>query len=189
LGLGWWIWGALASQLAAANRRADASETEAGELRRALEALEQANPGKPAAAATKAEPRGVAPRLLEEANEGAPDDLKKIKGIGPALEEILHGFGVYYYKQIADWTADNILWFDDRLAPKGRVTRDKWAPQAKALMAEQKSPPAQAEEADVEIIADDDDEVDLRTQDAKRSPGVNGTHPPKAELRETAPTA
>ena len=32
-----------------------------------------------------------------------PDDLKTISGIGPKLEKVLNGLGVWTYAQIADW--------------------------------------------------------------------------------------
>jgi len=127
LGVGWWVWGALSVQLAAANRRLEASEAEAAELRRSLETGAEAPAPKPA----EPEPVGVAPRLMDAPTEGLPDDLKRIKGIGPALEEILHGFGVYYFRQIAAWTPENVDWFDDKLVPKGRVGRDQWVSQAR----------------------------------------------------------
>lgn len=64
------------------------------------------------------------------------DDLKQISGVGPALEEKLHGFGVYTYQQIVDWTPENIATFDDLLSFKGRIERDSWQDQAKAFQSE-----------------------------------------------------
>lgn len=71
--------------------------------------------------------------------ESAPDevdDLKKISGVGPALETKLNGFGVYTYQQIVDWNSENILAFDKLLSFKGRIERDEWQSQAKALQAD-----------------------------------------------------
>ena len=62
------------------------------------------------------------------------DDLKVISGVGPALEGKLNGFGIYTYEQIANWTPENILAFDDLLSFKGRIERDNWLDQAKELM-------------------------------------------------------
>lgn len=64
------------------------------------------------------------------------DDLKKISGVGPALEEKLHSFGVYTFQQIIDWTPENIAAFDDLLSFKGRIERDNWQDQAKTLQSE-----------------------------------------------------
>ena len=62
------------------------------------------------------------------------DDLKVISGVGPAIEEKLHGFGIYTYEQIANWNAENIAAFDQLLSFKGRIERDEWLKQAKDLM-------------------------------------------------------
>lgn len=62
------------------------------------------------------------------------DDLKVISGVGPAIEEKLHGFGIYTYEQIANWNDENIAAFDQLLSFKGRIERDDWLAQAKDLM-------------------------------------------------------
>jgi len=70
--------------------------------------------------------------------ETAPDtvdDLKKISGVGPALEEKLNGFGIYTFAQIAEWSQENINTFDDLLSFKGRIERDNWIDQAKEFSA------------------------------------------------------
>ena len=61
---------------------------------------------------------------------------RQISGVGPALEEKLHGFGVYTFQQIVDWNADNIAAFDSLLSFKGRIERDNWQEQAKTLQSE-----------------------------------------------------
>lgn len=77
---------------------------------------------------------GTRPEPLAAPREGGPDDLKKIKGIGPKLEEMLHGLGYYHYDQIAAWTAEEIAWVDTHLEGfNGRATRDEWVPQARLL--------------------------------------------------------
>ncbi|WP_017930622.1 NADH-quinone oxidoreductase subunit NuoE [Robiginitomaculum antarcticum] len=67
-------------------------------------------------------------------SEGDPDDLKKIKGIGPKFEANLNASGVYYYRQIAAWKAADIKTVEDK-ADKftGQIKRDEWVKQAKAL--------------------------------------------------------
>ncbi|MEM0985494.1 MAG: hypothetical protein AAGJ32_04545 [Pseudomonadota bacterium] len=64
---------------------------------------------------------------------GAADDLTAIKGIGPKIESLLNTIGFYHYDQIASWTAADGRWVDERLAFKGRVSREKWVQQARAL--------------------------------------------------------
>ena len=122
------------------------------------EAPEEVEKPKARKAAKKAAPKKAAP-VKAEAAEQAPadsadalvtgdrglvydsapdnaDDLKKISGVGPALEEKLHSFGVYTFQQIVDWTPENIATFDDLLSFKGRIERDNWQDQAKTLQSE-----------------------------------------------------
>lgn len=75
------------------------------------------------------------PERLAAPSMGAPDDLKKIKGVGPKLEATLHELGFFYYRQIAAWTAEEVAWVDTRLSFKGRIQRDNWIEQAKILAA------------------------------------------------------
>ncbi|MEM1300080.1 MAG: NADH-quinone oxidoreductase subunit NuoE [Pseudomonadota bacterium] len=77
------------------------------------------------------------PDLLTEAREGGPDDLRKIKGVGPKLEGVLHDMGIFHFDQIAEWTPREIAWVDERLKFKGRIERDGWIEQAKTLAAGQ----------------------------------------------------
>lgn len=78
------------------------------------------------------------PAVLSEARGGAPDDLKRIKGVGPKLEKLLHSMGFYHFDQIAAWTGEEIAWVDENLEGfKGRVTRDEWVAQAKKLSGEE----------------------------------------------------
>jgi peptide/nickel transport system ATP-binding protein len=62
-----------------------------------------------------------------------PDDLKLIAGVGPKIEAILNGLGVYRYSQIAAWKKAERAWVDDHLKFSGRIERDDWVKQAKAL--------------------------------------------------------
>ncbi len=71
--------------------------------------------------------------LLDAPDGGKGDDLKRISGVGPKLEKTLNALGVYHYRQIAAWTAEDIAWVDDNLKFKGRIERDDWIGQAKTL--------------------------------------------------------
>jgi len=72
------------------------------------------------------------PRILGGAGE--PDDLKLIVGVGPVLERMLHSLGVATFRQIARWTERDIAEFDARLPEfPGRIVRDQWVTQARAL--------------------------------------------------------
>jgi large subunit ribosomal protein L21 len=75
--------------------------------------------------------------LLTEARDGKADDLKKISGVGPKLEGLLHENGVFHFDQIAAWVPSEIAYMDDRLSFKGRIERDGWIDQAKQFASEQ----------------------------------------------------
>lgn len=77
--------------------------------------------------------KSAAPTALFTAPEGAPDDLKMISGVGPVLEAKLHAMGVTKWAQIAAFKAADVAKLDDGLGFKGRVVRDEWVKQAKAL--------------------------------------------------------
>jgi predicted flap endonuclease-1-like 5' DNA nuclease len=65
---------------------------------------------------------------------GEPDDLKLIVGVGPVLERMLHNLGVTTFRQIARWTERDIAEFDAKLPEfPGRIERDQWVTQARAL--------------------------------------------------------
>ena len=67
--------------------------------------------------------------------DGAPDDLKKIKGVGPVFERELNDKGIYYYRQIGAWKAADIKTIEADAMSRypGRIKRDGWVKQAKAL--------------------------------------------------------
>jgi len=64
-----------------------------------------------------------------------PSDLKAISGIGPKLEKVLNGLGIWTYAQIAAWSPQEIAWVDDYLSFNGRIGRDEWTAQAAVLAA------------------------------------------------------
>ncbi|NGN41056.1 dipeptide ABC transporter ATP-binding protein [Mesorhizobium sp. CGMCC 1.15528] len=81
---------------------------------------------KPSAPAEKGRPQGIA-------RPAAPDDLKMISGVGPKIEGILHELGVYTFAQVAAWKKAEREWVDDHLSFHGRIEREDWVRQAKAL--------------------------------------------------------
>ena len=62
-----------------------------------------------------------------------PDDLKMISGVGPKIEGILNSLGIYTYAQVASWEKAERAWVDGYLNFKGRIEREDWVKQAKAL--------------------------------------------------------
>jgi predicted flap endonuclease-1-like 5' DNA nuclease len=90
------------------------------------------------AAPEPAAPAGpqVKPTTLDAPRGGQADDLKKIKGVGPKMEAMLHGMGFYHFDQVANWSSAEVAWVDENLEGfKGRVSRDGWVEQAKILAA------------------------------------------------------
>ncbi|UVK36369.1 NADH-quinone oxidoreductase subunit E [Mesorhizobium sp. AR10] len=61
------------------------------------------------------------------------DDLKLISGVGPKIEGILHSLGIFTFTQVASWKKAEREWVDAYLAFHGRIDRDDWVKQAKAL--------------------------------------------------------
>ena len=98
-------------------------------------AVEAAKPAKKAApkkaAAPKPEAKEKAPAKAKAA--AAADDLKKLSGVGPALEKKLIEGGITTFAQIAAWTEEDIAEFDEKLSFKGRIEREGWVEQAKEL--------------------------------------------------------
>jgi predicted flap endonuclease-1-like 5' DNA nuclease len=76
--------------------------------------------------------KNAPPPILQGAAE--PDDLKLIVGIGPVLERMLRNLGIHNFRQIARWSAHDVAEFDARLPEfPGRIVRDQWVTQARAL--------------------------------------------------------
>jgi predicted flap endonuclease-1-like 5' DNA nuclease len=74
------------------------------------------------------------PVRLDGPREGVSDDLKRIRGVGPKIESLLHGMGIYHLDQIASWGPAEIAWMDENLEDfRGRVSRDDWVGQARLL--------------------------------------------------------
>ena len=92
-----------------------------------------------AASAPKAEgaaapaPKAAPKKAAAAAAPAGADDLKKLSGVGPALEKKLLAAGVTTFAQIAAWTEAEIAEFDEKLSFKGRIEREGWVEQAKEL--------------------------------------------------------
>jgi large subunit ribosomal protein L21 len=87
-----------------------------------------------AATETKAPAKKAAPKKAEAPKAAAGgDDLKKLSGVGPALEKKLHEAGVTSFAQIAAWTEADVADMDEKLSFKGRIEREGWIAQAQEL--------------------------------------------------------
>lgn len=120
--------------------------TRLGEIEAQLAALQRA-PAAPVAPVTPVAPVATStptatPGPLPADREGR-DDLTRIRGIGPRLAALLAEQGVYYFWQIASWTAADIAFMDQRLERfSGRIERDDWVGQAKLLASASGAKPA-----------------------------------------------
>ncbi len=85
----------------------------------------------PGATISAADPVSVQPPSMQRPDK--IDDLKRISGIGPKLEQVLHGLGIWTFEQISLWAPSEISWVDDYLQFKGRIDRDGWIAQAGAM--------------------------------------------------------
>lgn len=83
-------------------------------------------------AAPKASEETAAPAAKAEAASGG-DDLKKLSGLGPAIEKKLNAAGVTTYAQIAAMSGDDVARVEEEAGIKGRFERDNWIEQAKEL--------------------------------------------------------
>ncbi len=88
----------------------------------------------PGAAPAEAEEQGEPFELLA-APRGAPDDLAKLTGVGPQLVKKLNDAGIFHYWQIAALKPEEAEKLDGDLKLNGRILRDHWIDQARALTA------------------------------------------------------
>lgn len=70
----------------------------------------------------------------DDAFDGLRDDLKRIKGVGPAIEKTLNEMGIFRFTQIAEMSEYDI----DRVARRlkgfrSRIYREDWIGQARSL--------------------------------------------------------
>lgn len=95
----------------------------------AAEAKAACATGKPRRKVVKRKSGPVVRRFLE-APLGEPDDLTRIKGVGPAMAGKLNGLGVYHFAQIAEFTPEDVSVIEESVASKGRLRRESWIAQA-----------------------------------------------------------
>ena len=83
-----------------------------------------------------AEPETFATEQFEllTAPRGAPDDLAKLTGVGPQIVKKLNEHGVFHYWQLAAMTPAEAEKLDADLRFSGRISRDHWVDQARALI-------------------------------------------------------
>ena len=74
------------------------------------------------------------PLHIDNICRDSESNLQLIKGIGKILEKRLNSNGIYCIKQIANWNEEDIKRINKISAFPGRVEREKWVEQAKAII-------------------------------------------------------
>jgi len=100
----------------------------------AVEQVLAANGIDPAEHGTRAQAAFGKPRGLPQPRNGRRDNLKQINGLGPLDESTLNNLGVYHFDQIAAWDQKEVLWMENHAFARGRIGREDWQAQAKALI-------------------------------------------------------
>lgn len=100
--------------------------TRARPAARKATAVKSSDTGKVAAAEMPAAARPTKAR-------GKVDDLKRIEGIGPKLEQVLNGRGIRRFADLAALDAADLGALDQAIGLDGRAVRDDWAGQARKL--------------------------------------------------------
>jgi predicted flap endonuclease-1-like 5' DNA nuclease/predicted nucleic acid-binding Zn-ribbon protein len=73
-------------------------------------------------------------KRIGKANSKNPDDLERIKGIGPFTARKLNALGIQNYRQLAALTDEDIIIVNDAIEfMQGRILRDDWRGQAAAM--------------------------------------------------------
>lgn len=98
---------------------------------KATKSKAEAEPKAEAAPEAKVEKAAATP----EAEAATADTLTEINGIGPVIAGKLNDIGITTFKQIADFTPEEVERVDAELNFKGRIEREEWIAQAKAKIA------------------------------------------------------
>jgi len=75
------------------------------------------------------------PQTLSEATTATTEtDLRKLRGVGTGTIRKLNQVGIHSLAEVASWTQEQIEAVDAQLNLHGRIIREDWVGQAKALM-------------------------------------------------------
>ena len=86
-----------------------------------------------AKAVPKAKEEVAAPAAKPKKASGKADDLKRIDGVGPKVEQVLKGRGITRFQDLAEMDEKALVALDKELGLDGRALRDDWAGQARRL--------------------------------------------------------
>jgi predicted flap endonuclease-1-like 5' DNA nuclease len=78
--------------------------------------------------------RRIAALVERPAAPEGPDDLTRIRGIGPKIAAILHGLGITTFRDIAAFTDDDVHRVGAHMPVyAGRIIDDDWIGQARTF--------------------------------------------------------
>ena len=102
-------------------------------------APEQTIAAEPEAVVTASTEEGVieAPEMAFErleAPRGAPDELTRITGLGPTLEQKLNEAGIFHFWQIAAMSDADGEAIEEQTGSKGRIKLDAWRDEARKFI-------------------------------------------------------
>ena len=122
------------AQLSANARRFHELESDVEALQAAAsQPTETAAPAAPAPPAAPTQTDGTPAGLLAERPDDA-DNLKRIKGVGPAIQRKLNTAGVYTFRQLAALGEAELVWLAEQVnTSASRISRDRWVEQASEL--------------------------------------------------------
>jgi predicted flap endonuclease-1-like 5' DNA nuclease len=145
----WWLFGRATTGASPRDRRPDVLDEGAAPAQRNQALIDSAPAatlvptpasvtmagiGEVIAVAAQDEVEAAVPHDAAPDHSGEPDDLTRIKGVGPKLAALLGSLGVTRYDQIAAWSDADLARIDDQLgAFRGRPTRDNWIEQCRHL--------------------------------------------------------
>ncbi len=129
-------WERVNEELTLAKSQLGRAETKVADLEAASAAPAEAEAESATAATSPARTTSVATMAPASASEPAViDDLKAIRGIGAKMEAKLNELGITSLREIAAFTEDDIERVSAGIgAFPGRISRDRWVPQAKDLV-------------------------------------------------------
>ncbi|MFN7012254.1 MAG: 5' DNA nuclease [Allorhizobium sp.] len=119
--------GASRPRAASAKRAGAGTGTAAGKAR----AVKAPLAGAPSEAEKPASAKPATAKVAK--TSGKADDLKRIEGIGPKLEQVLNGRGIRRFADLAALDAAELEALDQAIGLDGRAIRDDWACQARKL--------------------------------------------------------
>ncbi len=73
------------------------------------------------------------PTGIAAPHHGMRDDLTQVIGVLPIIETALNKLGIFHFDQLTEWSETDIAWIEEHLGIQGRIGREQWQEQARAL--------------------------------------------------------